>query len=302
MNLHKNKWIAISLAVLVFIGLKEPANAQQSNKKALLWEISGNGLKESSYLFGTYHLLTDSYLTETPEINLPFKNAKGVVVEMVIDSSKLQSMGMMAIMPDKKISDLISPEDFKLVSSELESLMGVNLKMMDQLKPMSVMVIMTLMYSQKLNEATLKKYPGLPMDYHFAASGKKAGKIVTPLETMEEQLSLLYDHLPVQEQANQLVSYVKQKDLAMKMQVDLNTYYLAKDLENLYSMLKEMPEELGASDFMLKDRNVKWMNTLPGLMKNGSQFIAVGALHLAGPDGLITLLQQQGYKVEPVIR
>lgn len=302
MNLHKNKWIAISLAVLVFIGLKEPASAQQTNKKALLWEISGNGLKEPSYLFGTYHLLRDSYLSETPEINLPFKNAKGVVVEMVIDSSKLQSMGMMAIMPDKKISDLISPEDFKLVSSELESLMGVNLKMMDQLKPMSVMVIMTLMSSQKLNEATLKKYPGLPMDYHFAASGKKSGKIVTPLETMEEQLNLLYNHLPLQEQANQLVSFVKQKELAAKMQVDLNTYYLAKDLEKLYSMLKDLPEELGASDYMLKDRNVKWMNTLPGLMKNGSQFIAVGALHLAGPDGLITLLRQQGYKVEPVIK
>lgn len=116
MNLRKNKWIVISLAVLVFIGVKEPAIALQNNTKALLWEISGNGLKESSYLFGTYHLLTGSYLSETPEINIPFKNAKGVVVEMVINSSKLQSMGMMAIMPDKKISDLISPVDYKLVS------------------------------------------------------------------------------------------------------------------------------------------------------------------------------------------
>jgi uncharacterized protein YbaP (TraB family) len=61
-----------------------------------------------------------------------------------------------------------------------------------------------------------------------------------------------------------------------------------------------VPDQFGNSDYLIKDRNNKWMKVLPGLMKESSQFVAVGALHLAGPDGLITQLQNSGYKVTPV--
>lgn len=278
--------------------LANAATAQ--SEKALLWKISGPDLKEPSYLFGTYHLLTDKYVATLPEVDFPFQTAKGVVVEMVIDSSKLMALGMMAIMPNNKISNLLTPDEFNRVSSELQTLMGIKLEALDQLKPITVTIMITMLQAQKQNSALLEKFKGQPMDFQFAASGKKLGKTIHPLETQEEQMKLLYDALSVEEQARQLVAYIDQKELAAKSQIDLVNLYLDKDIYGLQKLAESMPKDLGDMDYLLKNRNTKWMEVLPSLMQKGSQFIAVGALHLPGPDGLIELLRQKGYAVTAI--
>jgi uncharacterized protein YbaP (TraB family) len=288
--------------VLLLITGFVASSAFGQSGKGLVWEITGKGLKEPSYLFGTYHLLTNSYLNEIPQVKQSLAKTKGLVVEAVIDSSKLQSIAMMAIMPDKKISGMITPEEAKLVSAELEALMGVNLAAVDQLKPSSVIVLMTVLYAQKQNTAVLKKYPGQPMDVHLAAVAKKDLKTVTALETIEQQMNFLYNHFPLEEQARQLVIFVKQKEISEQSQAKLLEIYLDHDLEQLYRYADSLPKDMGDSDFLLKDRNLNWMKTLPDLMHKESQFIAVGALHLPGPDGVISLLQKQGYIVKPVTK
>lgn len=293
---HTRKILTFLSLLLVF------ASAQAQLEKGVVWEITGRGLKEPSYLFGTYHLLTNSYLNEIPQVKQSLAKSKGLVVEAVIDSSKLQSIAMMAIMPDKKISGMITPEEAKLISAELEALMGVNLAAVDQLKPSSVIVLMTLTYSQKLNAEVLKKYPGQPMDVYLAATAKKENKTVTALETIEQQLNLLYNHFSLEEQARQLVIFVKQKEISEQSQAKLLQIYLEHDLEKLYRYADSLPKDMGDSDFLLKDRNMNWMKTLPDLMHKESQFIAVGALHLPGSDGVISLLQKQGYIVKPVTK
>ncbi|MBX2901401.1 MAG: TraB/GumN family protein [Cyclobacteriaceae bacterium] len=288
--------IAGFVVLLLFLGNSLFAQSE----KALLWKIVGKGLKEPSYLFGTYHLLNNTYLNEMPQVKQSLATTKGLVVEAVIDSSKLQSMAMMAIMPGKKISDMIAPEEARLVSAELEAWMGVNLAAVDQLKPSSVIVMLGLLYSQKLNAEILKKYPGKPMDVYLASTAKKDHKTVTALETIEQQLNFLYNHFPLEEQARQLAIFVKQKEISERSQVELLEIYMEHDLEKLYHYADSLPKDMGNSDFLLKDRNVNWMKTLPGLMAKESQFIAVGALHLPGPDGLIALLRKQGFTVTPV--
>ncbi len=291
--------IALTILLFLYTGLT-PALAQ--SEKSILWKVTGKNLKEPSYLFGTYHLLTDKFVNELPEVKRAFAKTKGVVVETVIDSSKLSAMTMMAIMPGKKISDMISAEDFKLASAELERTMGVSLSAMDQLKPVSVMVLLTLFYAREQNAEVLKKYSGVPMDVHLATWGKEKQKQITQLETMEEQMTLLYNHFSLEEQARQLVAFVKQKDVMIQSQAVLLKYYLEKDLKKLYEFSESMPKDFGDSDFMLKDRNEKWMQVIPDLMRKESQFIAVGALHLPGPDGVISLLKKQGYTVKPVTK
>jgi hypothetical protein len=51
---------------------------------------------------------------------------------------------------------------------------------------------------------------------------------------------------------------------------------------------------------MVRERNAAWMRTLPPLLDAGGAFVLVGAEHLPGRDGLITLLRQRGYTVQPV--
>lgn len=280
-------------------------SAKKNSEKALLWKVSGNGLKESSYLFGTYHLLGDKFLTEVPETSQPFAKAKGVVVEIVVDSAKMLSVLMSkAIMYDKKMSTLLSPEDFKRVDSVLQSLSQYTLKMFDMFKPVQVSTMISLLQTQKDNADLLKKYDGTTLDIHFANEGKRLGKTVTPLETLEQQCDMLFNHFTVEEQAKQLVEMVKQADQTSKFSVEMTNAYLKKDIGALMKMIEEAPKEITGDnmDHMLKDRNENWVKVLPALMKSGSQFIAVGAGHLPGKDGLITLLRNQGYTVTPVVK
>lgn len=293
------------LFLLVAIIFSSCANntPKKISEKSLLWEISGNGLKQPSYLFGTYHLLGDKFLSEVPEVQQPFAEAKGVVVELVLDSSKLMNVMMSkAIMTNNRLSSLLSPADFHRVDSVLRSISGYELKMFDMFKPAQVSVMLMLFQAQKENP-DLQKHAGTALDVHFASVAKKNGVPVTPLETMEEQFDMLYNHFTIEEQAKQLLEMVNQKDVTAKFSTEMTKLYFEKDVMGLGELMAAYPAEVtGNLDYMLKDRNIKWMKALPDLMKIGSQFIAVGAGHLPGENGLIALLQTQGYKVTPVTK
>lgn len=290
------------LVAIIFVSGGAYAQKKKS-EKSLLWKISGNGLKQPSYLFGTYHLLGDKFLSEVPEVQQPFAEAKGVVVELVLDSAKMISVMMSkAIMANNTLSSLLSPADFQRVDSVLRSLSGYELKTFDMFKPAQVSVMLMLFQAQKEN-ADLQKYAGTALDVHFASVAKKNAVPVTPLETMEEQFDMLFNHFTVEEQAKQLVEMVKQNNATAKFSTEMTKLYFEKDVTGLGELMAAYPAEVtGNMDYMLKDRNIAWMKTLPELMKSRSQFIAVGAGHLPGENGLIALLQKQGYTVTPVTK
>lgn len=308
----KNKFAGLYLLLIAFVLQPALVEAQKVKErsaksikpkavtKSLLWEVSGNGLKNPSYLYGTYHLLNDSYLNDVPEVKQRFEGSKGVVVETELDSAVMMQMGAKMIMPDKKISGLLSAEDYTLVSKEVKQTIGYDMAMLDQMKPMTLMVMLSVLEYQKLD--VLKPYKGKPLDAYFAQQGRSDGKKITSLETVEEQLDLLYNHYPVEKQAKQLVEYVKQKEAALKVQEQLTNLYFEKDLAGMWAASETYNKLTGEEDisYMVDDRNKKWMTKLPTIMKDQPTFVAVGALHLPGENGLIKLLQKAGYTVKPL--
>lgn len=310
---YKNKisWLCLFLfALLLHPSVSEAqkvkskpaktAATAQPVAKSLLWEVSGNGLKQPSYLYGTYHLLNDGYLETVPEVKARFQQSKGVVVETEIDSSKMMQLGAKMVMLDNKLSALLSAEDYALVSGEVKQTFGMDLAMADQMKPMTLLLMLSLTEYQRME--VLQQYKGQPLDSYFANQGRKDGKKISTLETMEQQFALLYDHHSVEKQAEQLVAYIKHKDAALNISDKLVDLYFAKDLGGMWAISDEYNQLTGGGDmsYMVDDRNKDWMNKLPAIMKEQSTFIAVGALHLPGQNGLIKLLQGAGYTVKPL--
>lgn len=279
---------------------KAKATAQAATTKSLLWEISGNGLKQPSYLYGTYHLLNSSYLNTAPEVMERFMESRGLVVETEIDSAKMMQLGAKMVMPDNKLSNLLSKEDYALVNQEIKEKFGFELSMADQMKPMTLMLMLSMKDYQDME--VLKNYTGQPLDMYFASYNKKSNKKVTTLETMEQQFDLLYNHYPLDKQAEQLVAYIKNKEAAMQLSNKLVQLYLDKDVEGIWALSQEYNEVTGGGDlaYMTDDRNKDWMTKLPAIMKEQSTFIAVGAAHLPGENGLLQLLQRAGYTVKPL--
>ncbi len=291
-------WIGFGVGTLL-----SKAHGQDAvrDDQTLFYEISGNGLAQPSHLFGTYHLLGDQYFNAIPRVKTAYEKSNGVVVEVVIDSTKLAMMGMQAMMKDLTISGLVSEEDFKMIDEEVTAVTGMPLQALDQIKPVVVMLMMVLTYNQQENEAILKQYPGLPLDVYLAYNGKTSGKAVKALETLEEQITILYDSFTPEEQAEQLVEMIKDKENTRLSQKRLVGYYLAGDL----GAMQAFNEELSAASptdnsFLIEDRNHRWIEVVPEILQEGNQFIAVGALHLPGEEGLVTLLRNQGYTVTPL--
>ncbi|QHV99049.1 TraB/GumN family protein [Spirosoma endbachense] len=267
--------------------------------QSLLWEVSGNGLKQPSYLFGTYHILKDSYLDKTPTVQTAFNLAQGIVVETTVDSAAMLSMAMRAIMPDNSLKKLLSETDYQLVSDEFKKTTGYDLTMFNQMKPIMTATTLSLSYAEKEVD-TLSKFSGLPLDLYFAMEAKKRKKVLTPLETMEQQMAFLFDHDPVEKQAADLVRMVKEKKTMQGQSKRLTDLYLAGDLNGMWKLSQEYEEKYGDLSYLVNERNQTWMGKLPTLMALRPTFVAVGALHLPGPSGLITLLRNAGFQVKPL--
>lgn len=165
------------------------------------------------------------------------------------------------------------------------------------LKPMAITSMVTV-------NMVSKDMPGFnpaeQLDSWFQKQGKEEGKKIMPLETVEFQASLLFDSTPIAYQADALVELLKDPAKAMEQTKALNKAYNDQDLKAMLSLSEAEDEHPEFMIALLDRRNADWLTKLPDIMKQGSAFIAVGALHLAGDKGIVEGLRKLGYTVTPL--
>ncbi len=142
------------------------------------------------------------------------------------------------------------------------------------------------------------------LDQHFQLRAAEEGKTVIGLETVEDQINAAFYSEPVEVIAQSLVELVRNPEYTVNLVREVTKYYGEQDLDKLYEVSFENPdnpfEMEGMEKALLKERNDRWMEQLPKLMAEQSVFVAVGAGHLPGPDGILTQLRKAGYVVEEV--
>ena len=120
------------------------------------------------------------------------------------------------------------------------------------------------------------------------------------LETIEFQISV-FDSIPYKDQAEMLVQSLKSSstdDDEFKMMIDI---YKNQNISSMVTMIKDDKEGLADyEDILLKKRNETWIDQIITNAKAQPTFIAVGAGHLAGNNGVINLLRQKGISMRPV--
>ncbi len=286
-------------AIILFVSATtDIANAQ--TKPGVFYSVTGNCTKDTSWLFGTYHIINDSYLNETPAVMNALNNAKNTVVEVIIYLSQLADANAKALLQNKQLSQLLEKPFADSLDAKLKSTTGVGIAQFETLKPMTVMLTLSIVYLMKDNQAIISQYTGVPLDVAFVNKSKAQGKTVNGLETINQQMDLLFNTMSEAEQVNMLQQFIRNKDKAIESgNVFLKTYF-DNDIEKIYDIYQEAARESGDMEFLIKGRNDNWMKILPGLINDESQFIAVGALHLARPDGLVAQLRKIGYTVTPL--
>ncbi len=282
-----------------FIGLLSfslTASAQsKKTENTLLWEISGNGLTKPSYLFGTYHFADKGFVDTMKVLNEKLKSVEAVAGELIMDKNLAMQLIPYMMVKDTTLDKLLTPEEFKMVSDYLKTIGNYNLQQFLNMKPM---VIQTLIIQASAPKTFTVENPAI--DEYFQTYARANGKSVLGLETAEDQAKVLFGS-PLSRQKVMLLNAVKDAEKNKKENLKLYNYYITQDLkglEKIFAASKDFtPQEM---DALLKNRNLNWLAKLPELMKAQSLFIAVGAGHLVGNDGLIKGLQKQGYTVKPL--
>jgi hypothetical protein len=164
--------------------------------------------------------------------------------------------------------------------------------MLERFKPMLV--------SSLIEEASLDCKTTDGMELLIMKELHPYNKPVKGLETVEFQAGL-FDSIPYEQQAKDLVNYVDSSEEYKKMTQELAEVYKQQDLDRIDSLSRKGdPGMNNYMDLLLYDRNRKWAKMLTGLLPGRSLLVAVGAAHLPGENGVIDLLRRQGYTLTPI--
>ncbi|MFN4878493.1 MAG: TraB/GumN family protein [Flavobacteriia bacterium] len=259
----------------------------------LLYQISGNGLTEASYLYGTIHILPKDKFELSNSLKRAFDASTTIAMEVDLDMSGAEKIALAqkVLLPDgKTLKDFMAAQDYlQLKAYCIDSLQWSESKFerSSKLKPM--------FFSSVLIQENMSNMASYEMEFNKLAKKKK--KETIGLETIEFQLGL-FDQLPMQTQVDMLKQDYKSD---MKSYDTLLACYLREDLETLGKL---MAEETSAypefNELLLVQRNKSWIAPMRTQMQKESTFFGVGAAHLSGPDGVVALLRAQGFTVTAI--
>lgn len=286
-------------AVLLVSLLAATAFAQNDKENnTLLWKISGNGLDKPSYLFGTIHMLCADDAVLSPKMKEAIKDCDEVYFEVDMDNlfEMLGVMGKMKMKGDTTLQDLLSEKDYEKVKEYFERKGSMlPFSMLETYKP--------ILAASTLQEGSLPCDNTAVMEQVIMEEAKQHDKKIKGLETMAYQAGVL-DSIPYKIQAQQLVSYIDdagKEGKEDKLLQEMFKAYKEQDLKKLEELMVETDAGMaGFTDILLYHRNQNWVRKLKNLLPQKSILIAVGAGHLPGEKGVISLLRKEGYKVEPV--
>lgn len=274
------------------------AQAPNADENALLWKITGKGLKAPSYLYGTIHIIPkkDFFLTDSTISAL--NQADNVAFEFNLKKElkllpQIRLMFKMKMRNDTTLSMLLSEEDYAIVRHAVEK-KRLPMRLIERVKPMFISDIVS-------SDFTANKDAMTSYEMEFLARAKKQDKKISGLETARYQIGV-FDKIPYGIQAQMLVEELKKNDQSDKEYKRLVRLYKRQDLEMLGKMVigDEENSENGFNDALLDTRNRNWIPVMERLMKKHKMFFAVGAAHLIGEKGVVSLLRKQGYTVTAI--
>lgn len=287
----------IQYVLIALLGVSFSSKAQQKKdpNNTLFWEISGKDLQKPSYLFGTYHFADKGFIDTMQVLNEKLNMADAIVGELVMDKDVAMKLAPYMMMKGNTLDSLLTRKEFKMVDDYLKTIGNYDLTKMNKLNPVMIQTIIMQALAPKTVTATNPAIDQYIQDY-----GKNTNKQIFGLETAEDQAKVLFGS-SLTRQKEMLVKSVKGVKKMRKDNLKLYQSYITqnlKELEKMFTNSKEFTED--EMDELLKIRNDKWIAKLPEMMQNQSLFIAVGAGHLIGKDGLIIGLKALGYTVKPL--
>lgn len=275
----KSQLLTVFVIVFSIVG----ATAQTS----LLFKISGNG--HTSYLMGTHHMVCSETYQLPEKVKKAIASSEQLAVEIDFTNPEEMKSLQSLMMSGKKFGDIYTQEEIDKIAGLL-SKFGVPVSGDSKYS----MIMLVSLLSQLYIECPPQNLKVVDM----LVIQNMAGKPIKGLETVAGQAKIIEDVITPKAFIESLDKVDEQKGM-IKV---LENAYITEDLEKMNEIVTNTEYMSAAQQkMMLDDRNIEWISPIKSMMKEKKTFIAVGAGHLLGEKGLISLLKSEGYTVEPVI-
>lgn len=287
--------------------IREEAAATR-NGHGLLWKVEKPGT-EPSWLFGTMHMADPRVLSLPEQAQAAFDTSSTVVIETTDALDQSRMMAALASRPDlmmftdgTTLTSLLSPADRTAIEAALKT-RGISLASVNKMKPWMIASILALPACEMTRKAEGDKV----LDQQLAADALAHGKKLEGLETAADQLGAMAG-LPMEFHLRGLVETVALGDRMDDVIETMILLYKTKDVGTIWPLFRHaLPagaetgdQDSGYAAFeetMVTARNHTMAERAAPILAKGNAFIAVGALHLPGDEGIVELLRRQGYTV-----
>lgn len=270
------------------------------NGEGLLWRITAAD-GAVSHLFGTVHSTDERVLTLPEPARRAFDLSSSAAFEILLTDAVEQQMAEAMVLPrGQSLSQLVGPELFSAIAS-IAGEYNIPVDVLQPLKPWALIAIFSFP-----PEELLRRQQGLPiLDERLQDEARLAGKDVVALETPGDQIGVL-ESLTVDQQVAIIASMVEDSTSVDGWFEELLQLYLQRNIAGIYEYLVEQTTHDDSTltevfeQRIIFARNVKMAASMNPLLERGGAFVAIGALHLPGREGVVNLLARRGYKVERV--
>lgn len=276
----------------LLMGLCLPAWAGAA--QGVLWQVTRPGLVPS-YLFATVHLEDPRILDLPSAVRTALARARSLTLEVDLEPANIDSLRRAMYFRDgRSLATVLGPQLFSRVLPLLARY-GVNEAQAQAMKPWAVLTTLSMPPPRT----------GLFLDYALYQSARRAGKPVYGLEGMDEQIAY-FNTMPLTDQRALVRDAVQQYAALDDMLAQMRQAYLARDLDALAAINRRF--QRGSDPALMQrfmtrfitERNRLMAERMQPHLREGGAFVAVGALHLPGPQGLIALLRARGYRLEVI--
>jgi uncharacterized protein YbaP (TraB family) len=195
---------------------------------------------------------------------------------------------------NRHLSSVLDPALYESALLAMED-RGFSKEAMDRLKPWAVSIILSVP----------RPKTGLFLDLYLASYAHRNEIPVKALETAKEQLGIL-DGFDLDEQVLMLKDTLDNLQSIPRLHEQLIEAYLLGDLGRLVVIseeamgtgTRELADKLRTK--LIVERNLRMVERLEPILREQRLFVAVGALHLPGDQGLLALLHERGYRLTAV--
>ncbi len=298
-----NKYFLLPL-VFLFIQCRPPQKTTSAptiildkpiaTNNSLLWQISGNGLTKPSYLYGTIHIISQDDYFLGKNVSKKLVHADQLVMEIDLNDINVAALTDLSLLPKgKTIKDYMSETDYETVRAFFEDSIGIKKFTFEQaygrMKPFYLDQLIFFRYLGQEKESYEENFKKIAEEKNIPMKG---------LETFEEQLRFL-DEIPLEAQLKDLYKTIKNYTEETNKLGQLVRDYKAQNITAMTKAFEEDEDTL-TKQKLVDRRNNDWIPKIKTMIQTKTCFIAVGAGHLGGDKGLISLLRKEGYTVDAI--